>query len=370
MFAAAGSAHKERSSKDKKKKRKRHSDSTALEKPTNNDSTTTPKAKSKRPRMEPDEPSHIQPLDTSLTDPAAASTSTPFKTVTTRLYLPISPLYSPHPWLSLESDHLDPLVLTYYPPLRGIILSYRNIRFNQRGARIQADSPFAFTWVTVDFLLWCPQKGDFLEGWVNLQSESHIGLLVLNTFNVSIPRDKIPGEWRWCEKRVGFTPAEVRPVEEGPGDVESMEGVEGGERGEMGSGEGEGDEEEEEEAEEDLGGWMNEKGEYVDGLLRFKVETVKASGHIIAIEGNLLESEADAGQGSNTSNLGKARELPIRPVEVMREAGEVVEIATSVAGADAEPESPVKERKRDKKDKEKKKEKKEKKKKTKEQKDS
>ncbi|RPB25205.1 hypothetical protein L211DRAFT_836529 [Terfezia boudieri ATCC MYA-4762] len=356
MFAAVGSARKERSSKVKKaeKKRKRQSDAAAVEKPTNGDSTTPSKAKSKKPRMDSDEPSHIQPLDTSITPKSAATASNPFKTVTTRLYLPISPLYSPYPWLSLESDHLDPLILTYYPPLRGIILSYRNIRFNQRGARIQADSPFAFTWITVDFLLWCPQKGDFLEGWVNLQSESHIGLLVLNTFNVSVPRGKIPRRWSWCEKRVGFAPAEVKPVEEELKDPESMEGVEGAEGLE-----------EEEEAEEDLGGWMDEKGEYVDGLLRFKVETVKASGHIIAIEGNLLESEADAGQGCNTSSLARGRNLSIRPVGPTRGADEVVEVE-----ADAEPVSPVKERKKGKKDKEKKKERKEKKKKSKKDKES
>lgn len=192
---------------------------------------------------------------------------------------------------------------------------------------------------------------------------------MLNTFNVSVPRGKIPGGWSWCEKRVGFTPAEVKPVEEGPKDPEPMEGVEGAEGADK---EGQ---EEEEEAEEDLGGWMDEKGEYVDGLLRFKVETVKASGHIIAIEGNLLESEADAGQGNNASSLGGVRELPIRPVGATKGADEVVEIATSVdeeaeVEADAEPESPVKERKRDKKGKEKKKEKKEKKKKSKKDKDS
>ncbi|KAF8448193.1 hypothetical protein BGX38DRAFT_1189940 [Terfezia claveryi] len=357
MFAAVGSARKERSSKDKKaeKKRKRHSDAAAPEIPTNGDSTTPSKAKSKKPRMDFDEPSHIQPLDTSLTpNKSPATASNPFRTVTARLYLPISPLYSSYPWLSLESDHLDPLILTYYPPLRGIILSYRNIRFNQRGARVQADSPFAFTWVTVDFLLWCPQKGDFLEGWVNLQSESHIGLLVLNTFNVSIPRGKIPRAWGWCEERVGFTPAGVKPVEEEPKDLGSMEGVEGAEGSEKDG-----------EAEEDLGGWMNEKGEYVDGLLRFRVETVRASGHIIAIEGNLLESEADAGQGCNASSLARGRDLSIRPVGPTRGADEVVEVE-----ADGEPVSPLKKCKKDKKDKERKKEKKEKKKRSKKDKES
>ncbi|KAF8474220.1 hypothetical protein BDZ91DRAFT_675601, partial [Kalaharituber pfeilii] len=199
---------------------------------------------------------------------------TPFHQLTTALYLPISPLYSPYPWYSLESDHLDPLVLTYFPPLRGIILSYSNLRFKQPGALLHSDSPFAYTWVTVDFLVWRPERGMVLEGWVNLQSESHVGLLVLNTFNASVRRERIPAGWKWCAKRVGWKGAKRRLDEE--------------------------------DEEEDTGGWMDSRGNYVDGLVKLRVESFKASGHIIAIEGSLLESDHDAGQPPAAGNEARS----------------------------------------------------------------
>lgn len=188
-----------------------------------------------------------------------------------------------------------------------------------------------------------------------MQSESHIGLLVLNTFNVSVPRGKIPAGWKWCEKREGFLPKKISS------EAEKMEGIEGAELGD------EAENGEQEEEEEDLGGWQNEKGEYVDGLLRFKVESVKASGHIIAIEGNLLEVEGDIGQGtSSSSTAGTVMNLAIRPARGEEEEEEqeeqeqdgVVEISLSSpppeVGSDVDEGSPIKEKKKRKKDKEKK----------------
>ena len=249
----------------------------------------------KKQRVEP--PSHNENLPTtkSATTSTGATITTdssplslPFTQTTALLYLPLSPVYSPHPFYSLESDHLDPLILTYYSPLKGIILAYRNIRFKQSGAVMQADSPFAFTWVQVDFLVWSPKKGDIVEGWVNLQSESHVGLLVLNTFNVSVPRGKIPAGWRWCETREGFISKAEKRENHMKKAVEEIRQTEDKSIGE----DEEGAEEEEnahvEEEEEDLGGWMDENGNYVDGMLRVKVASVRASGHIIAIEGDLL----------------------------------------------------------------------------------
>ena len=285
-----GGAVRKKGKKVKEKKRKRHSGvaDTVETVGEGGESVAKPRLKKVRVEGRPWHQHHHKQHHTDVTIPRnlATVTTNPFKEVTARLYLPISPLYSLYPWLSLECDHLDPLVLTYYPPLRGVIFAYRNIRFNQKGAKMQADSPFAFTWVTVDFLLWCPKKGDRLEGWVNLQSESHVGLLVLNTFNISVPRGKIPQGWRWCEKRVGFVGRKVGKV------VRSWDGEEA-----------EVLEEQVEEEEEDLGGWVDEGGKYVDGLLWLTVESVKASGHIITIEGNLLQNEDDIGQANSVSHV-------------------------------------------------------------------
>lgn len=279
--------------KEKEKKRKRHSEA-AVASAVDEDGGAAAKPKSKKVRIEEQDAQH-QHADVTILRDLASTTTNPFRVVTARLYLPISPLHSLYPWLSLECDHLDPLVLTYYPPLRGVIFAYRNIRFNQKGAKMQADSPFAFTWVTVDFLLWCPKKGDRLEGWVNLQSESHVGLLVLNTFNISVPRGKIPAGWRWCERRVGFVKRKIgEVVQDKDGEEEMPEKLV-------------------EEEEEDLGGWVDEDGKYVDGLLGFTVESVKASGHIITIEGNLLHNEDDAGQ-ANSVGYVQTMNLAMRPV--------------------------------------------------------
>lgn len=176
------------------------------------------------------------------------------------------------PLNGLRKDHLDPLLMSYYEPLGGVIIAYNNVRFESDKARIIAESPFAHVWVTVDFLVWAPKRGEVLQGWVNLQSASHIGLLVENTWNVSIPKEKIPEEWKWCEVREGFVPKVVEvPKVEGEEET-GMEGVEYA-------------------PEHDAGGWMDADGEYVEGLLKFQVESINAMGHIFSMEGSLLNTE-------------------------------------------------------------------------------
>lgn len=175
------------------------------------------------------------------------------------------------PTNGLRKDHLDPLLMSYYEPLGGVVIAYSNIRFESDKARIVAESPFAHVWVTVDFLVWRPKKGAVLEGWVNLQSASHVGLLVENTWNVSIPKEKIPNNWTYHEVREGFVPKKTAvPIDEGG----EMEGIEYGNK-----------------LEHDTGGWMDANGEYVDGLLRFQVESITAMGHIFSMEGSLLNTE-------------------------------------------------------------------------------
>lgn len=176
----------------------------------------------------------------------------------------------------LRKDHLDLLLMSYYEPVGGVVIAYENIRFESDKARVVAESPFAHVWVTVDFLVWAPKKGSVLQGWVNLQSASHVGLLVENTWNVSIPKEKIPAGWSHHEVREGFVPKKVHVPREDP-----AEGVEVGEMEDMGYA-----------PEHDTGGWMDDSGEYVDGLLRFQVESVKAMGHIFSMEGSLLNTEA------------------------------------------------------------------------------
>lgn len=216
----------------------------------------------------------------SSTAAASSAKNNPYHMVTASLYLSLAPRYSyypertfPHlfggatagvsgdkaahmrslsPLTGVQKHHLDPLLMTYYEPVDGVVLAYDNVRFETRTAKIIAEAPYAHVWTTVDLLVWRPTKGMVVQGWVNLQSASHIGLLVDNTWNVSIPFARIPAGWRYSE---GV--AEGEDVDETPAE----------------------------------GAWLDEKGGRVEGLLRFVVESVKAGGSIFIMEGSLLDRE-------------------------------------------------------------------------------
>jgi DNA-directed RNA polymerase I subunit RPA43 len=222
---------------------------------------------------------------TTTTATAAVDPSNiPYHLTTASLYLSIAPRYSyypekafPHllthsasseqaahlrslsPITGVQKHHLDPLLMTFYEPVDGVVIAYDNIRFESECGRINAEAPYPHVWTTVDLLVWRPHKGMVLQGWVNLQSASHIGLLVDNTWNVSIPMARIPETWKYVENE------EPAAAEEGEMEVDGAE---------------EGTSE---------GAWVTEKGEKVEGLLRFVVESVKAGGSIFIIEGSLLD---------------------------------------------------------------------------------
>lgn len=135
-----------------------------------------------------------------------------FHRQTSSLYLPLPPISQLHPLQGLCAEHLSPLILTYYPPFHGVILSYANVRLSSSPAGTTSNEDVlarsideyaaSFIWVTADFLLFRPERGNVLEGWINLQNEGSIGLVCLNFFNASIERKRLPREWGWVS-RVG-----------------------------------------------------------------------------------------------------------------------------------------------------------------------
>lgn len=136
-----------------------------------------------------------------------------FHQQTSSLYLPISPISQSHPLQGLCAEHLSPLILTYYPPFHGVILSYANVRLSSSPAittqneeilgRSIDEYAASFIWLTADFLLFRPERGNVLEGWINLQNEGSVGLMCLNFFNASIERKRLPKEWTWVSGVVG-----------------------------------------------------------------------------------------------------------------------------------------------------------------------
>ncbi|PYH90365.1 hypothetical protein BO71DRAFT_402246 [Aspergillus ellipticus CBS 707.79] len=177
------------------------------------DSTSPTKKKRKHDSTKKSTSNANTSTNTSTNEP-----SSPYALTTATLYLPLSPIsISPtHALASLQAEHLSPLLLTYYPPLKGIVLAYSH-------ASISSDPPSArttlnrnqdtpepltlarsageygvlYVYLTATFLVFRPQRGQILEGWVNVQSEGFLGAVVMNLFSVGIERKRLPSSWKW-----------------------------------------------------------------------------------------------------------------------------------------------------------------------------
>lgn len=122
----------------------------------------------------------------------------PFYSIKIESYMSIPPIYSISPMKGVQY-YLDTMILSYLPSVQGMMLAHRNCEFVEDVAKIYHESPFTFAWVRFDMLVWQAKTGDFLEGTVNLQSPSHIGLLINGFFNASIPKNGIPKNWSYQE---------------------------------------------------------------------------------------------------------------------------------------------------------------------------
>src|SRR5450432_1640489 len=56
----------------------------------------------------------------------------PFHTQTSSIYLPLAPISQRQPLEGICAEHLSPLILTYYPQLSGVILSYSQPRMSEQ----------------------------------------------------------------------------------------------------------------------------------------------------------------------------------------------------------------------------------------------
>jgi DNA-directed RNA polymerase I subunit RPA43 len=221
----------------------------------------------------------------------------PFYEITYSLYLPISPISYDFPLAGLCAEHLSPLILKYYTPFHGLILSYSNARLtadpdsiseNEEPSLVLAKSvdeyAASFVWITADFLVFSPKRGNTIEGWINIQNQGNLGLLCWNFFNVHIERKRLPKDWTW----VGYTP-QSRPVND---------------NNVNGSGYGtEGQREEQSDGKKGVsvgeGYFQDANGKRVEGLLRFRVMDVENSGgldrenNFVSIKGTMLTAEEE-----------------------------------------------------------------------------
>ncbi|KAK5698504.1 hypothetical protein LTR17_023596 [Elasticomyces elasticus] len=160
-----------------------------------------------------------------INDEQRLETQSPFVQKTETFYLALSPCANDFPLEGLVAEHISPLLLTYYPPLGGVVLKYGNARLSETPegnaddndivlSKAMDEYAVTFVYLTVDLVLFRPTRGTYLEGYVNLQNESLLGLVCYNYFNAAIERQRLPKDWRWQEDG---SQSSVRSTKQGNG---------------------------------------------------------------------------------------------------------------------------------------------------------
>jgi DNA-directed RNA polymerase I subunit RPA43 len=206
--------------------------------------------------------------------PDITTQGSPFHIQTASLFLPLAPISQKYPLEGLCAEHISPLILTYYPPLSGVLLSYSNPRLSEKPFKDDGESVLlqnideyavSWAWVTAEFLLFKPEKGALLEGYVNLQNQGHLGIVCWNLFNASIESKRLPSEWKWKD---------VKDMKNS-GDLEQGDAY----------------------AEEGPGFWVDGEGNKVEGMVKFRVRNIESSHDrergFLSIEGTMLSDEDD-----------------------------------------------------------------------------
>lgn len=212
-----------------------------------------------------------------------------FKVVRTSMYVSLAPCHFTNPINGIKAQHLDPLIMTYFTKANGVVLSYFNLRIvnkstdpSQLLAKVSNESGFLFTWISVDLLIWQPQIGDLLEGYVYMQTASHIGLLVHDTFNASIKMRGIPQDWQFIPNQADEYAEEEDPSESKNSKFKSF------------------------------GYWTDASGAKIEGKLQFTIRSVYSTGKMLSLEGTLLspELELDAQPVSHARRSSSAMDAP------------------------------------------------------------
>lgn len=269
----------------KKRKRKTAEDS----------GDAAPAPAKKRRSVDHTDPSKIK--DVPLSEPSDTIDGSPFYEKTYSLYLPISPISYHYPLSGLCAEHLSPLLLKYYPPFQGVLLSYGNVRFTEQSQEIfenEKPSPVlarsvdeyaaSFVWITADFLIFSPKRGTSIEGWINIQNQGNLGLLCWGFFNVHIERKRLPKDWTWVSYTTQSHSARNHETSSLVYDAESEREEEQQRTNSIGAEEGY---------------FRDGGGKKVEGLVRFWVKDVESSrgldreNNFVSIKGTMLSAKEE-----------------------------------------------------------------------------
>lgn len=246
-------------------------------------------------------------------------------------YVSLSPASLNDPLPAICASIFSPLLLSFFPPARGIVLAYEDVELSDKpSAKSKSNNSTSqaqpqqsasslllrhideyttpFLWATASLLVFRPVQNARIGGQITHQSHTHITLSHLNTFPVSITKDHFPSDWEWH--------------------VEAANKMTKGWDGRI-SDEG--------------GWWVNGDGEKVDGVLegvRIRDFEGRMDGRgrgkgVMRIEGSLLSVEEEKtrlAEGGRDKGKGKAKAktkvaLRARPrqEEGGLEGGEVME---------------------------------------------
>ena len=234
--------------------------------------------------------------DESSVRPAAVDES-PFYEKSYSLYLPISPISYHYPLSGLCAEHLSPLILKYCPLFHGVVLSYSNVRFTAQSQGIPGEEKpghilaksvdeyaASYVWITADFLIFAPKRGNSIEGWINIQNQGNLGLLCWNFFNVHIERKRLPKDWTWVSCKSQNPSRRNDQINGLAYDVKSQGGEEQSRTNGVAAGEGY---------------FQDGNGKRVEGLIRFWVTDVESSKGLdrehsfVSIKGTMLSPEEE-----------------------------------------------------------------------------
>lgn len=222
----AGSSKKEKKRKKEEKQRIAESDHAEINSPTSRQhDTDMPNASETEQQADIDTAAtdigHIEAQEQNNHDQLHSPALSSFRSIRMSLYLPAAPVGLDKAVAAMLALHVTPLLLTYFPPAGGVILSIHDpvlsatpqASLNQpllppRGSSTAQDFSHAYpkvgdelgacwAWLTVTFLVYSPQPGDTLEGWTNAMSEGFVGLVCYNYFQTSIAKSRIPTTWSW-----------------------------------------------------------------------------------------------------------------------------------------------------------------------------
>jgi len=232
-------------------------------------------------------------------------------------------LYVPIPAIALETasssvlaTHLAPLILTYFPPAKGIVLGFSDPVLSAKPnsvinvplvgprtdpvesdqdvlARTADEFGVSWVWLTVTLLVFRPERGDELFGWTNVTSEGFVGLVSYNYFQTAVGGSRIPQDWKWngpTRENMKGNRKKGRKGKLGGHDQNTQD------QDELGNEE---QHSQDTRTSNDLGMFTDGGGSAIDGTLRFRVvDTEVVPGHdrqklSLQIDGTLLDDEAE-----------------------------------------------------------------------------